>query len=215
MPDVMTYASLQTDVQRTLNRDDATLIAMIPRFIMYAEQEIATEIATLGFERHLTDTFLVGSPGAIVAKPSLWRETISINVGTGTGFNTRSPLYERSYEFCRTFWPDPTETGIPRFYADMGYQHWLFVPSPDLERPFEVVVRVRDTPLSDAQQVNYTTTYLPQLLFWAALMQSAPYLKDDPRLAIWESRYEKAKSAVTTEDFRRVTDRTALGDPGG
>lgn len=211
----MTYASLQTDVQKTLDRDDATLIAMIPRFILYAEMEIATEVATLGFERHLTDTFQIGSTGAIVAKPSTWRETISLNVGTGTSYNTRSPLYERSYEFCRTYWPDPTQTGIPKYYADMGYQHWLFVPSPDAARPFEAVVRVRDTPLSDENQVNYTTEYLPQLLFWATMMQSAPYLKDDPRLAVWESRYEKAKSAATTEDMRRVTDRTTLGIPGG
>lgn len=215
MPEVMTYTSLQSDVYKTLDRDDATLLAMIPRFIMYAEMQIASEVATLGFERHLTDTFQTGSTGAIIAKPSRWRETISMNVGTGTDYATRSAMYERSYEFCRQFWPDPTQTGVPRYYADMGYQHWLVVPSPDAARPFEAVVRVEDTPLSDAQQTNYTTTYLPQLLFWATMVQSAPYLKDDPRIPVWQGFYDRAKASVTQEDFRRVTDRTALGDPGG
>jgi hypothetical protein len=41
--------------------------------------------------------------------------------------------------------------------------------------------------------------FAPDLYLWAALAESAPYLKHDERAAIWESKYQAALAAVNKE----------------
>src|SRR5574338_623877 len=135
---VLTYDSLTSSVQDYLERNDATLVSQIPLFIMLGERRAARDLKILGLKLAITDNVIAGS--SVLAKPARWLNDSSFNLGTGVGFNTRLFLLQRSYEWCRTYWPDPTQTSTPKYYAsDYTYNFWFLVPTPDLTYPYEIL----------------------------------------------------------------------------
>lgn len=202
----MTYTSLVTTLQQWLDRSDATLIANIPQFISDAEFRIARELKILGFITVVQSTFTPGE--AIVSKPQGWRETVSMRCGTGTGNNTSSPMFVRNYEYLRTYWPDSTQTGTPKYYSDYDQDHWLVAPTPATNAPFECVYYARVKPLDDTNQTNVLTEYAPDMLLYAALLESAPYLKNDDRIQVWQQRYDRCLQAEVLQDTRQLIDRS-------
>src|ERR1700743_746299 len=100
---VMTYSSLVSSLEAYLQRTDAIVVNQIPSFIMLAQQNIVRDLKILGFRTEVTGTFdgTVQSSG-LMQKPSDWRKTIAFYVGTGSGNNIHSPIFERTYEYIRT-----------------------------------------------------------------------------------------------------------------
>lgn len=201
----MTYTSLAADVQSYLERTDTATIDKIPTFIMLAEQILAAEIKFLGNLTVDTSTLTASDP--VVAKPARWRKTVSINV---TVAGERRPVLERRYEYIRNYWPDPTETDVPLYYADYDYTHWFLGPTPAAAYSFEVLYYERPVPLDSTNQTNWFTEYAPQAMLYGSLLQAMPFLKNDPRIATWQSMYDKYVAELKTEDKLRIADRQAV-----
>lgn len=208
MASVMTYNSLAEDIPVYAERtSDTAFIAQVPRFIMLAENRIAAECRGLGFMRSVTGNLLAST--SYLVKPARWRETYSLQIGTGAGNNVRVFLFLRSLEYCRTYWPNPTVTGTPKYYADWDYQNWLLVPTPVAASPYELIYHERPEPLDLTHQTNWTTEYAPQLLLYACLLEAQPFLKQDDRMKVFQGEYDRASKQVDFEQRRRMIDRTA------
>lgn len=195
----MTYASLQTDLAGILARSDLT--TDIQRFIEDAEFRIARELRPRGFEVYVSSTFTSGTGGAIVDQPTRLMTMIGWHVltdaaGTTTG-NYRRPILRRTYPFVRAYWPDQTATGRPKFYADMGPSQWIVCPTPSAAFVFNLGYYERLAPLSGSNTTNWLTANCPDLLRYAALLESAPRLKDDPRIPMWKDAYDRLAQALT------------------
>ena len=212
MAETMTFASLVADVQSYLERGaslsvDPMVYGQIPRLIALAETRIAVELKILGFKRVVTGTLSAGV--ATYSKPDRWRETISINIGTGATFESRKSLFTRAYEYLLAYWPDRTATDEPEFYADYDYDHWLIVPTPDQDYPWEISYYEKLQPLDSTNETNWLTDVVPQLLLYATLLEAAPFLKNDSRIQTWQTLYDRALAAVSGEDLDKVTDRNS------
>lgn len=213
MPAAWTYATLLVDLRRYLERgwtatSDPNVFEELPRLVTLAERRCARELKVLGFQNVVTSTFADGT--AVYAKPDRWRATISLNYGSGTGNNTRNPLLPRSYEYLRSYWPTATTTGVPEFYADYDYEHWLIAPTPDAAYPFEALYYQQPPFLDDANQTNWLTDYAPELLLYAALLEATPFLKNDERLTTWTGMYDRAAQATNGEELQKMLDRAAV-----
>lgn len=201
---VMTYDSLVENIQSYLERSDAATLEKIPLFIMLAEQVIATQIKFLG---NLTvNTSAMVANQAIVDKPARWHKTVSMNV---TVAGERKPVLLRKYEYLREYWPDPSASGEPKFYADYDYTHWLVAPTPDAAYNFEVLYYERVQPLDSSNQTNWFTIYAPQALLYGSLLQAMPFLKNDERMAMWQQQYDLIINTLKAEDVQRIADRQA------
>lgn len=211
MPQVMTFESLKTDVERYLERGtsaatDPIVYAQIPKLINLAERRIARDIKIQGFQTVVTTTMQTAV--CVMPKPDRWRETISINIGTGLTNDSRKTLYTRSYEYCRTYWPDQTQVGEPAFYADYDYQHWLFAATPDQNYPVEIVYYELPVLLDDEVQQNWLSNYAPNALLYGTLLEATPFLKNDERIPIWQQFYQMAIDSLNTEDIKKIVDRS-------
>lgn len=205
MPEVMTYALLLKDVEEYAERHDSPFLGQIPRFVMLAENRIASEVRGLGYLRFVEGAFTVGNP--VVQKPVRWRETASWTLieSTRTEF-----LRQRGYTFCRAFWPDRTVQDTPVYYCDYDYEHLLVVPTPDDTHAFELSYFERPEPLSEANQTNWTTQYAPQLLLYATLLEAQPFLKRPERTQEFQALFDRASAAVANEAQRRTAGDQAL-----
>lgn len=202
---VMTYDSLVENIQSYLDRTDAATIAKIPLFIMLAEQVIAAEIKFLGNLTVNTSQMVAGTN--IIDKPARWHKTVSMNV---TVNGQRQPVLLRKYEYLREYWPDPADTGVPKFYCDYDYTHWLVAPTPTVAYDFEVLYYERVQPLDSSNQSNWFTQYAPQALLYGSLLQAMPFLKNDERIPMWEAQYKTIMGVLRAEDKIRIADRQAI-----
>jgi hypothetical protein len=127
---------------------------------------------------------------------------------TDTSSN-RQPVLLRTYEYLREYWPNSALTGLPAFYADYDYTHWLVAPTPANNSTYEVLYYERVQPLDSTNQTNWFTVYAPQALLYGSLLQAMPYLKNDERIPMWQAQYTAIMNTLKAENVQRIGDRQA------
>jgi hypothetical protein len=127
-----------------------------------------------------------------------------MNVTSG---GVRTPINLRKYEYLREYWPTSTNTGLPLYYCDYDYTHWLVAPTPAANYTFEILYYERVQPLDSTNQTTWFTIYAPQALLYGSLLQSMPFLKNDERLPLWQAQYQQIVSTLKAEDVTRIGDR--------
>jgi hypothetical protein len=210
MPTAMTFTSLQVDMRRYLERGalvDTEVYLQLPSLINLAERAIATELKFQGFINVVVSTLTQGV--SVYDKPDRWRETVSMNFGTGVENNTRTSIFPRSYEYSRYAWPDSTVEAVPLFYADYDFAHWLITPTPDADYPWEIIYYQQPPLLDDTNQTNWLTDFAPNALLYRALLEATPFLKNDERIPTWASMYGQQMQAINKQDLEKIVDRAA------
>lgn len=217
MPTQMTFASLQTDLQNYLERGtvlDPIVFQQLPELINLAERRISRELKVLGFVVAASFTMQAGLP--VYAKPDRWRQTISLNVGNQVNSPIqRQQVFARSYEYIRQYWPDDTQTSTtvygvsapPKFYAEYNYQNIIVAPTPDAAYPAEIVYYEEPALLDATNTTNWITQYAPNLLLYSALLECSPFLKQDARIATWQTMYDRTAAMLNGESNNAVIDR--------
>jgi hypothetical protein len=166
-----------------------------------------TDLNVTGVRRVVNAAMVSGT--SVYAKPEDWRRTVEINFSGGTGLDQSATLYPRAYGYCSSYWPDATETGAPKFYADYEDEHMLIVPTPDAAYPFEMIYYAEPALLDETSQTNWITEKYPHLLLYAALVEVAPFMNNDARLGTWQAKYAQALSSIAGDDLKKVVDRSA------
>lgn len=192
---------------------DTEVYDQLPTLINLAERNIARGLKILG-----TQNVVVSLPptGGLVAgtsvyqKPDRWRSTVSMNFGAGSNQNSRRPIFPRSYEYCRAYWPDSDERGEPEFYCDYDWNHWLVVPTPVDTYPWEILYYQQPPFLDSVNQTNWLSELAPDALLYRTLLECAPFLKNDERIQTWQGLFNAAMALLDGEDIQRIIDRSVV-----
>lgn len=188
---ITTYAELKSAIADWLNRDD--LDATIPNFISLAEAQ---------FNRTVRHRKMVTRSDATLdtpyfAVPADWLQTIRFQLNT----NPVTPLLyvtpEQALEESMVY----SAAQQPLFYTTVG-QQFQVVPTPDSEYEAELLYYAKIPALSDSNTSNWLLTESPDLYLYAALLQSAPYLKEDERLNVWAGLYQRLFDDMMLADER-------------
>lgn len=187
----MDYTQLQVDVADWLNRDD--LAPSIPSFIRLAEANLSKRVRHWRMERR-ADAELDARFSAL---PADWQETISLELAGPVRHVELASRAEIAAERQRS----GGQLGTPRLYAHTGGALELW-PAPDRVYGSELVYYARLPALSATNPTTWLLTEAPGAYLYGALIASAPYLKDDPRIATWRDLYEEAIGTVTEDSER-------------
>lgn len=204
MPAFMNYDSLIEDIKSFCNRSDDEFTSQIPKFIDRGIGRIFSEAKNIGFEKVLENT--INQSVVNIEKPIDWKETISLKI-ENTDNNIYKYLWLRTHEFCRTYWPDRTQLGVPEFYSDFNaYNSLTIVPTPDVD--YRYILTYLSIPIfNEFNQTNFLTRRYPRLLFYACALEAIAYLRDDKRIAVIENLYNKALSDINLDTQNRKSDR--------
>jgi len=184
-------------------RNDATFLANVPRFIVLAENRLATDMKQQGFISVVTGQF---EPGVAMAKPAFWRETISFSY-TLNG-ETRQ-IFLRNLEYLKAYWPSQGDASEPQYYADYNFSNFYLAPSPADSYPFELVYYARLDPLSEENQQNWLTLNAPQALFYACMLEASIFQGNDKNIAKYQNEYNGAVAGLKNENRERLLDRNS------
>ena len=195
-----TYAGLKTSVAAWLKRSDLT--AIIPDLIVLAEARIARD---LRLRRQIVSTDLALTAGVQgVDLPADWLEFENVNINS-------SPPRQLTYvniEHLETKYPS-TWTGTPAVYTLEGNQI-LFGPTPDTAYTAPVFYYGKFAALSADADTNWLLTNHPSIYLFAALAEAEPYLVNDNRAVMWETKYSKDMNELQTADDAAMFSGTAL-----
>lgn len=211
----MNYASLTDDMTLYMLRTDTPYVTKIPDLIEQGIIRIFNNAKDIGFEIFVRidndqSNFLFNKPGN-------WRETISMHITTPT--NETVFLKNRTYEYCRTYWPNLNDEGEPKYYSDSpfgdditpSYESWFISPTPDLEYPFDIIYL--GIPLFNAgNSVNFLTQRYPNLLLYSCLLEASLFLDNDQKQAKFQGMFDAELDTILRMNVDRSTDRTVVRD---
>lgn len=183
MTEIVDYASLQAAVTEYLARDqDTTLVARIPTFIQLAEAKFNRQLFVRQMEQRATAVVnLASAEPEFISLPADFQSMRRVRLSSVTGkpsleFRSGTQLDQYRLEISDV-------AGQPRCFTVFGDEIEL-APTPDDAYTIEMVYRKRIPPLA-ANDPNWLLTMAPDLYLYGALLESAPYIKDDARIQTW------------------------------
>lgn len=180
---IASYTDLQTAVTEYLARDqDVTLIARIPTFIQFAEAKFNRELLVRQMERRSTTIFGNGEDEPeFVSLPDGFQSMRRIRLSTVTGKPHLDYMATAALDEYRT--ANSNAAGQPRYFTIYGNEIEI-APTPDGPYTLEMVFR-QNIPALSSNNSNWLLALAPDLYLYAALMESAPYIKEDARIQTW------------------------------
>ena len=112
----MNYAELTQAIEDYTENYETSFIANIPVFVQQAEQRIFNSVQFPSIRKNVTG--VVSTTSNYLAAPDDYLATYSLAVVDATG--AYEYLLNKDVNFIRQAYPDPTETGLPRYYALFG-----------------------------------------------------------------------------------------------
>jgi hypothetical protein len=180
---IQTYAELQTAVANWMARADLTSI--IPDLIMIGEKRIFREIRARSMETALSSTIASG----VIAVPSDYLELKSAYVDGSPAKllqrATATSIYQQ--------YPLRSSTTKPRLIAREG-SNFIFGPYPDSTYTIKGIYYAKPTSIQSSANALFVES--PDLYLFAALLEAQPYIKNDPRIVVWQAKYEQIKEQI-------------------
>lgn len=192
MTQITDYISLQTAISEYLARDqDSTLIARIPTFIQLAEAKFNRQLFVRQMEQRSTAIVdMTSSEAEFVALPVDFQSMRRVRLSNVTGrpcLEFKSGTQMDEYRLATA-----DLAGQPRYFTVFGNEIEL-APTPDAAYAIEMVYRQSVPPLA-SNGVNWLLSRAPDLYLYGALLESAPYIKEDARIQTWGLGFTAALS---------------------
>ncbi len=200
MATIDSYSTLKSTIADWLNRTDLT--SAIPTFIQLAEAKLNRTLRVRQMVKRATapiDTPFFAVPFDFLEAKDFQLNTNPITVLEYVTESAGNALRASTH----------TAPGLPRYFTIVGGQLEA-IPSPDSEYTGELTYYAKIPALTDSNTSNWLLSYAPDLYLYGALLQSAPYLRDDERLATWANLYTAAYEDIGVADQRATVATTPL-----
>ncbi len=212
------FQGICNKIADTLNRQDLT--AVIPDFVTLATARIQRDMARVKHpyminrsQATVIDNY-VPLPNDFVAIFQIMFQD------TTQSFVYVSP--DQSKEVLAKGWENSTSpflvtqngvslSGLTTYYTIIGNRIRIF-PAPSSSSPdqLDLWYYARLNPLNTTTTTNWALARYPDLYLYGSLVHSAPYLKADERIQVWESAYQTILKDIEVEADRAVRSQTKL-----
>jgi hypothetical protein len=185
----MNYTSLSTLIQQYCESTETSFVANIPTFVQLAEERIYNAVQIPAIRRNQIGTLSLGNK--YLTLPSDWLATFSLAVITPvTG--VQEFLLDKDVNFIRQSYPNPNDTGTPKYYAIFDDNTLILGPTPD--NAYQVEMHYYYYPQSI---VTAGTSWLgdnyENVLLYGSIREAYTYLKGEQDLMnYYEQKYQEA-----------------------
>ena len=104
-------------------------------------------------------------------------------------------------EFIREYWPNPSLTGEPKYFANYNDGNVLIAPTPvsNYTVYMEYIQNIAD--LSANNPTNYLTDSVSDLLLYACLAEAAVFTKSLEDYSIYKSKVTESVASLNNEEL--------------
>lgn len=188
-----TYATLKSTVQDYCETSETTFVNDLPTFIKEAEERILKNVELPVFRKNVTGTATASN--TYLSTPTDFLAPYSLAVSSSGSY---SYLLFKHVSFIRDYTPNPTTTGLPKYYALFDDTTFLLGPAPDSNYTFELHYKYRPASLTAGAESG--TTWLsdnaPDALLYGTLTEAATFLKAPEEIGNYQQRFDMALAGL-------------------
>jgi hypothetical protein len=186
------YSALRASIADWLNRDDLT--SVIPDFISLAEAQLERRLPTQKMVKRVDITI----SAQFTTLPSDFLSAKSLVLTSTAPVQQLVFLTEDELDAKKTVY---RTTGKPQYFALIVDQVET-LPPPDTSYTAELTYVATLAKLSDSNASNWILERHPDVYLYGSLLQAAPYLRDDERVALWTPLYGQAIEDMILQNER-------------
>jgi hypothetical protein len=193
-----TYSDLRTDIQTWMQNTGTDFTNQLDTFINNTEQRLLREIDPEAFTFNVTTTLdsnnkFMNNPGDLL---------IIKNLAVFNG-NNKIFLEMKTDEFIAEYWPDGTQTGLPKYFANFDDATSILAPTPDQSYTVEMQYIARIQNLSNTNTTNWLTTYADDALLYGCLAEASIFTKNEVDYPLYDKRYQEIVAGLNNQSRRR------------
>jgi hypothetical protein len=197
----MTYDELVTNIRNYTEVDSNVFSAsVIDNFITMAENRILRDIDLDVFKKEATTNFLANSRFLPAPSDILTHRYMMVTDADGD----QTFLEFRDNSFLKEYWPDYTETGVPKYYGVWNEDNFYIAPTPATALVVQLGYIYRPAQLSATNTSTWVSTNAPEALLYACLIQAYSYTKGPlEMIQYFENSYKQAIQGLGIEQQGR------------
>ena len=119
-----TFTTLKTAIQDYTDNTESTFVSQLSRFIINAEERILKECQPDDFRKNVTG--YATQSIKFLTKPTDFLAPFSLSV---VNSSSNEFLEYKHITFLQDYTPDPTTTGVPKYYGDWDEDTFLLAPT--------------------------------------------------------------------------------------
>jgi len=183
------YTSMITDIISWTNHDEI-VTAVASSLIQLGEKRCYRTVRVTSMEATLSVTMVSGAAALPADFIALKHVRLSGSPDVPLGVVSDESIYRH--------YPTRSTDSEPKFCAVEG-SNLIFGPYPDTNYTVKGIYYKRLTALSTSNTTNFFTGDGFDALFFASLAEAEPFLKNDPRVSLWEAKYMSAVREINKE----------------
>ncbi len=193
----MNYTELVAEIQAYTQNYETDFVANIPTFVDQAETRIYNTVLLPALRKNVTGTMQIGNK--YLTCPSDFLAVLSIAV---IDANEYEYLLNKDVNFLRAAYPNPNDTGVPKYYALFGPEvtnqmatnelSFILAPTPDDSYTVELHYYYYPTSIVIAGSSWLGDNYSPVLLY-GSLVEAYIFMKgEQDMMTYYEKKYQDA-----------------------
>ena len=206
-----TYTDLKTDIQTWMQNTGTDFTNQLDTFINNTEQRLLREIDPEAFVFNKFTNLTSGN--RFLANPSDLLIIKNLLIQNG---NDRIFLEMKTDEYIYEYWPDASQTGLPKYFANYDDDSTLLAPTPDSNYVVEMQYVARIQTLSATNTTNWLTENADDALLYGCLSEACIFTKNTEDYALYNKRYQEIVAGLNNQSRRRRrTDYKFPASPAG
>ena len=184
-----TFTTLKTAIQDYTDNTETTFVNQLPRFILNAEERILKECQLDDFRKNVSGT--VTQSVKFLTKPTDFLAPFSLSVVNSS--NNEFLLYKH-VTFIQDYTPDPTTTGVPKYYGDWDEDSFIMAPTPDGNYVAELHYFYRPQSITASDDgTSWLGTNAELCLLYGSLVEAYTFMKGETELlTLYNSRFQES-----------------------
>ena len=194
----MNYADLVVEIQAYTQNYETDFVANIPTFVKQTETRVYNSVQIPALRKNATG--LTTGNNKYLSCPPDFLSAFSLAVIDGSG--NYEYLLNKDVNFMRASYPNPTTTGLPKYYALFGPTvvstivtdelSFILAPTPDAQYTVELHYYYYPESIVDAGTSWLGDNYDPVLLY-GSLVEAYTYMKgEQDMMTYYKEKYQDA-----------------------
>jgi len=196
------YAALSTAIQDYTQNYEQTFIDNIPVFVTQTEERIYNTVQLPPLRKNVTGIMQTGNK--YLTAPQDFLSVFSLAVVDGDG--NFEYLLNKDVNFLRAAYPNPADTGTPKYYAIFGPEvingtpnnelSFIVAPTPDVGYDVELHYYYYPQSITTSGTSWLGDNYSPALLY-GSLVEAYIFMKgEQDMMAYYEGKFKEALSQL-------------------
>ena len=192
----MNYTQLSNAIQAYTENTEADFVANIPVFVQQAEERIFNSVQFPSLRSNVTGSMTINNK--YLQCPTDFLAVYSLAVINASG--EYEYLLNKDVNFIRQAYPQPTDTGIPKYYALFGPRSdnpaeltFILGPTPDAGYSSELHYFFYPPSITVSPYTSWLGDNFDPVLLYGSLVEAYLYMKgENDMMALYNGKYQEA-----------------------